>query len=544
MRMLRAGCALAALALASPAVADTYRVAAGDDLQAALNRAHAGDRVVLAPGASYVGNFMLPVHDGIDDVVLATDLSGDSGAPLPGQRVAPNAAASFAKLRSPNASPALRTQPGAHHWRIELVEFQPGAAANVALIELGDGSSAQQSLDRVPHDLTIDRCYLHGDPQRGQKRGIALNSASSTIQGSYFSDFKSAGEDSQAIAGWNGPGPYLIENNYIEAAGENVLFGGADPWVGGLVPSDITIRGNLVSRPPEWRNDKWQVKNLFELKNARRVLVERNVFENNWSGAQSGFAIVFTPRNQDGRAPWSTVQDVTFRANLVRHVGSAINILGRDNERTSDVARGIRIEQNVFSDVDGQRWGGDGVFLQVGEGPDALVVEHNTILQNGTLISVYGGTKQRPTAVAGFIFRDNLALHNRYGVHGQDRATGNDTLDAFFPGAVFLCNALAGGRSSDYPDGNLFPSVEQFRSQFVDFAGGDYRLKPDSIFRGAACDSTDLGASMAKVPRAPDSERERALSPRKRPGGGSALLGSCPTRPPGCGATSPSEGAG
>ena len=29
--------------------------------------------------------------------------------------------------------------------------------------------------------------------------------------------------------GWNGPGPFLIENNYLEAAGENIMFGGNDP---------------------------------------------------------------------------------------------------------------------------------------------------------------------------------------------------------------------------------------------------------------------------------------------------------------------------
>ncbi len=541
MRTIAVVCALAALAGATPAAADTKRVAAGDDLQSALNQARAGDRIVLASGATFVGNFVLPVHAGTDDIVLTTDLADGSGAPQSGQRVTPDQAQAFAKLRSPNASPAVRTQPGAHNWRIELMEILPNATATGALVELGDGSSAQQSLDQVPHDLTIDRCYLHGDPQRGQKRGIALNSGRTVIQGSYLSEFKSPDEDSQAIAGWNGPGPFRIENNYIEAAGENVLFGGADPWIAGLIPSDITIRGNLISRPLSWRDQKWQVKNLLELKNARRVLVDRNVLENNWSGAQSGYAIVFTPRNQDGRAPWSTVQDVTFSTNVVRHSGSAVNILGRDNERPSDVARGIRIEQNVFFDIDGGRWGGDGVFLQLGDAPDVLAVEHNTILQAGTLISVYGGTKDQPAGVSGFIFRDNLALHNRYGVHGQDRATGKDTLNAFFPGAVFLCNVLAGGRAADYPDGNLFPGVEQFQSQFVDFASGDYRLKPDSIFRGAACDGTDLGANAAHLPRVTDQFQDRTVAPRKRPDG-SARLRSCTARPPDCGSRKPEVG--
>ena len=75
----------------------------------------------------------------------------------------------------------------------------------------------------------FDRSYIHGDPRKGGRRGIALNARDVAVINSHFSDFKEVGADSQAIAGWNGPGPFKIENNYLEAAGENVMFGGADP---------------------------------------------------------------------------------------------------------------------------------------------------------------------------------------------------------------------------------------------------------------------------------------------------------------------------
>ena len=150
-----------------------------------------------------------------------------------------------------------------------------------------------------------------------------MNGRDIAVINSYLSDFKEVGADSQAISGWNGPGPFKIENNYLEAAGENVMFGGADPAVHGLVPSDIEIVRNHFAKPLRWKMDHpsyegtpWAVKNLFELKNARRVLVEGNLLEHNWPHAQNGFAILFTPRNQDGRAPWSVVEDVTFRNNV------------------------------------------------------------------------------------------------------------------------------------------------------------------------------------------------------------------------------------
>ena len=123
--------------------------------------------------------------------------------------------------------------------------------------------------------------YIHGDPAAGQKRGIALNSGYTEITNSYIADIKATGVDSQAICGWNGSGPYLIENNYLEAAGENVMFGGADPTIWNLVPADITVRRNTLSKPTAWMTAPWSGKNLFEMNIARRVLVDGNVIENN-----------------------------------------------------------------------------------------------------------------------------------------------------------------------------------------------------------------------------------------------------------------------
>src|SRR5437660_308222 len=174
------------------------------------------------------------------------------------------------------------------------------SASIASTISVGSGAEWQSA-------IVNDRVYAHCDPSLGQKRGISLNSASTTITGSYIFDIKAVGQDSQAICGWNGPGPFIITNNYLEAAGENLLFGGADPAIPSLVPSDIMISGNLLSKPVAWRSQNWSVKNLFELKNARRVFVTDNVFENNWEGGQPGYAILFTVRNQDGRCPWCQV---------------------------------------------------------------------------------------------------------------------------------------------------------------------------------------------------------------------------------------------
>ena len=100
---------------------------------------------------------------------------------------------------------------------------------------------------QVPYALIIDRVYVHGDPLFGQKRGISLNSRDTEVINSYVSECKAIGQDSQAIGGFNGPGNYRIENNYLEGATENVLFGGSDPTIPNLVTTDITFRHNHLS---------------------------------------------------------------------------------------------------------------------------------------------------------------------------------------------------------------------------------------------------------------------------------------------------------
>ncbi len=498
----------------------TISVPAGGDLQAAITRAAPGDVIALEAGATYSGNFVLPVKSG--DAVITIRTEARDGLPASGQRVSPQDAPLLAKLRSPSNQPVLSTAPGARNWVIQLLEFQANRGGGGDIITLGDGSLSQSSLAQVPRDLVIDRCYIHGDPETGQKRGISLNSGRTTITGSYMTDIKAIGIDSQAIAGWNGPGPYRIENNHLEAAGEVFLLGGAQPGIRDLVPSDVVFSRNYVGRPVEWRDQKWTIKNLLELKNARRVLIERNVFENNWVAAQAGYAIVLTPRGERGAAAWAVVEDVTFRLNIVRHVAAAINILGHDDGGPSGLARLVHVTQNLFYDVSGRNWGGNGFFLLIGDGPSDIIVDHNTIVQSGNLIEAYGTERGAPVPIQRFVFRDNIAFHNSFGVHGASRSTGNDTIQAFFPGAVFEANVIAGGRATIYPSGNFFPSVSDLQDQFVSMPQDDYRLKPESRYRGGSTDGEPLGApieQLAGVSRVAQRERRPPAVIRRNPGG-------------------------
>jgi hypothetical protein len=222
-----------------------------------------------------------------------------------------------------------------------------------------------------------------------------------------------------------------------------------------------------------------------------------------WRDAQVGYAILLTPRNQDGKAPWAAVEDITIRRNVVRHAGGGVSITGEDSNFPSGSTRRVKIVDNLFYDIDAAAWGGSGAFALIGDGPSDIAIEHNTVSQSGNIVLAYGGTTEDPTPVPGFVFRDNLIRHNEFGVIGSGHGIGTNSIEAYFPDAVFVSNTIAGGVSNRYPSGNTFISNDEFSRVFVDAAAGDYRLKPGSrAARSAGSDGKDAGADVAAIVQA------------------------------------------
>src|SRR4051794_28192444 len=131
--------------------AATTNVPAGGNLQAAIDAAQPGDTLLLAAGATFTGPVTLryKVGTGTDaDWITIRTATPDASLP-PGRRVAPADAAKLAKIVSPGSgSPALQTEPQAHHYKLIGLEMAPNSAQAVVndLVMLGTSGTAQDTL--------------------------------------------------------------------------------------------------------------------------------------------------------------------------------------------------------------------------------------------------------------------------------------------------------------------------------------------------------------------------------------------------------------
>ncbi len=455
------------------------RVPAGGDLQAAINRAKSGDIIELAAGATYYGEIKLPVKPLTDFITIQTSAVNQ----LPeNKRINPSQTNLLAKIVTKGKGvSAVTTANGAHHFRFVGIEFVPANADYIYnLVYFGADDS--NKLSDIPHHLEIDRCYFHPYKTGVTRRALALNSAATNVKNSYFAGFAYPGEETQAICGWTGTKDVKIINNYLEGGAENILLGGSDPASADLIPADIEVRGNHINKPAEWKG-KNTMKNLFEIKNARRVQLIGNYLENSWASA----ALTITVRNQDGSAPFSTIEDVLIKDNIISGAGEGMNILGLDDTHPSQTMKRLNIVNNLFLHIGEESWKGSGYFIQISNGEDVLIA-NNTIFNTGNITTFHGETPRN------FLFRDNIVGHGNYGIHGHENIK-SPAGQRLYQNNVIVNNQKVTQSDTSFPPGNFW--APDYKSVgFIDFANNDFRLAPNSRFKGKGKNNTDIGSNL------------------------------------------------
>jgi hypothetical protein len=528
-------------------------VHAGDSFQAALDSANCGDVVELEAGAVFTGTFVLRAKscDSGHWIVIRSS-AADDVLPAEGQRMTP----CYAGVASLPGRPQYNCvnpqnvmarvennstgdgpfifRNGANHYRLIGLEVTRTAGTNAAprLMMVEPGGAADH--------LVVDRCWFHGTLHDETQTGVSLNGASDVaVVESYFSDFHCTQNgrctDSHAVSGGVGShqdGPFKISNNFLEASGEAVMFGGG---AANLTPADIEIRRNHFFKPWQWMpgnpdfvgGDKGRafvVKNHLELKNVARVLVEANLMENCWGGfTQSGYAILLTPKNQHTRhgnvCPRCQVTDVTIRYTKISHLGSGIAMttsLSGDGKHGGQALAGTRysIHDVVIDDINRKYVGGGNVFM-IANGwsrnpVNTITIDHVTGFPDADAhLALFANRRSNPD-MYGWVFTNNMVMTGRYPLwsSGWGRSscafvgTPAQKITRCFSSYTWKNNALIGTPDafppSSWPDGNLFPKDAEAVG-FVQFNGGvdgDYTLQADSPYKNAGTDGRDLGADI------------------------------------------------
>lgn len=536
----------------TPTPGSIIAVNAGGDLQAALNNARCGDKIELQAGATFTGRFTLPAKGcDINHWIIVRTSAPDSALPPQGQRVTP-CYAGIASLKGrpqyPCSNPRnvlakvqmasfgdgpLRFANGANFYRFIGLEItRPVGTAGKARLITGRGTT---------NHFILDRSWLHGAPQDETSTGVGLNGMSyAAVIDSYFSDFHCIAvtgtcTDSHAIGGGTSDtqdGPFKIQDNFLEASGQSILFGGGAAT---KTPTDISILNNHMWKPWQWmlgnlpflgapNGRPFIVKNHLELKNAARVLIDSNLMENVWGGfSQSGYSILLTPKNQQqgtkNICPVCQVTDVTIRNVRISHAGAGMQLatlLSGDGTTGAPAKAGARwsIHDVVLDDLS-PKYGGGGTAFQISNAwpsnpLNTVTISHVTAFPFPQSHLMIIGNKMSNAQMYGLVFRNNLMVTADYPVWNAGWGTSScaysdvpvKTIARCFATYSFVNNGLIAPPpafpSSMWPTQNMFPaSIEHV--QFTNYNngnGGNYQLLSSSPYKNAGTDGKDLGANI------------------------------------------------
>jgi hypothetical protein len=454
------------------------------DLQTAINAAlhadgtHRGNTYVCPAGVTY-NSLMLPAATGTGWTCIR---SGSASLPPAGTRVQPSHAATMFRIQSSGAINDARciTMPSpTSGWRFIGMELaNPNDNFTYAMVEVVKSNR-----------ISFERCCMHARPGQFMRRALYfLFSDDLQVWDSYISECKEGpptDSDTQTIF-TRGGSRIHIENCELQAAGENIMFGDQGS---SLPTNDITFRRNHCYKPLAWRGVIKNVKNLFEIKFAWRILAEGNTFENNWLGAQPGDAIILN--NGLGQAgSYCDTRDLMFRHNTVINSPAFLVIADLNNGDGGPIRcaflnnlglqipnRGLKflhrcndiwIEHNTIVQVDASS--GDSPFAAVLLAPDA------------------------PGKMPNFTFKHNIIGGSTYGMFCNGRSD-TATYDRWLPDRTFQTNAIVS--LSGQP---ALTSVQYLASPSV--AGIDVvtgRLNPRSPLIRAGSDGKDLGVDFVQL---------------------------------------------
>ncbi len=282
----------------------------------------------------------------------------------------------------------LKSETWAARVGLRMTADEPAPRFLAGLYTIGDGHSCRGLEVRHPdpnaavtwqsaNHALWDRMRIMGHPVNGARRGIIHFGSDFTLTNSFIDDCFHASEDAQAFLAYDCGAGITLVNNYLAGSGQSVMFGGGDASSAERVPSGILIDNCDLTKKPAWIGVQ-QCKCALEFKAAKSVVVQNSRLSYGGTNAGQGcYLIDATVRNQDGNAPWSTVENIEVKDCVGSHTSGIMNILGTDNVHPSGTLDGLNIHDCQFTDMDGNL--GHARLFILGGGPKHVRLDHLTI---------------------------------------------------------------------------------------------------------------------------------------------------------------------
>ncbi len=472
------------------------------NLQAAINAAAARSEtseIIVPAGFVFNDPMILPPHNATNYITIrVADLSS-----LPQNvRVTKNDKSKLFRMNMRGAGASgynngIEMSYGAQYYRVIGLEIRKTVSeVNTDMI----GSEFVNNSVNQNH-LIFDRMLLDGNGYETRK-GVVMNAQTMSFINSSVLNIKARGIETKAIANWIGGGPLAVVNCRLEAASINSLIGGAPVSSPDDVLNGYEFRGNYVWKDPAWNGAGYNIKNLWELKHGYNTVSVGNIFENNYTDGQSGEAILIKSQTDEGCA-YCEVSRVDFRNNKILNTRAGFNVINLQAFHTPypAYANHIRFVNNFWQQTHGRG--------NLSVGADYFEVIHNTFTTTDapddpvrSFMTLIAGSTGVPDSyrAPGFKVLNNLVYDAFYYNNSliSDTANGTATLNGYVGGDWdFRKNVIGNVSQYSHPADNFYPS--SVKPEFVNYGGGDFNLKSNSPYKGAATDGKDIGANIGEL---------------------------------------------
>jgi hypothetical protein len=235
----------------------TCTAAESAELQAAINDSQLGDTIKLEAGRTFIGptnGFQITQRPGSSGYLTITTTGQ---LPPDGARITPHWRSQLPTLKNGGTPVVLQfvgSDSGpAEHVYVRGIRF---TGCGQGLIRSGGTVTSDAG---QPNDIVLDQILIENENWSIQcGTFLQVNARELTYKNSWAAGSMFLGGEKQSLTSTNGPGPLLIENNYLaDNNGENIMFGGTGPQYRNLGIS-ATVRLNaLINHQERVRYSRW-----------------------------------------------------------------------------------------------------------------------------------------------------------------------------------------------------------------------------------------------------------------------------------------------